>query len=128
MLRLFLGSLELVFADILPKPFGQFGSGEWVFADHCGQRGVGLHGFAKGVFWGGGFLRGWHRAIRTRRAWEPSEKSTLFSAVESGYLPSARALCCTTTFFGARHGTNGLTSVSMKRGRPVKTVARRPVF
>gem|GEM_PF-276365 len=39
-----------------------------------------------------------------------------------------RALCCSTTFFGARHGTNGLTSVSMKRGRPVKTVARRPVF
>jgi hypothetical protein len=24
---------------------------EWVFADHCGQCGVGLHGFAKGVFW-----------------------------------------------------------------------------
>jgi hypothetical protein len=55
------------------------GSGS--FADHCGQCGVGLHGFAKGVFRGGGFLRGWHRAIRTRRAWEPSEKSILFSAV-----------------------------------------------
>jgi len=30
--------------------FGQFGPGEWVFADHCGQCGVGLHGFAKGVY------------------------------------------------------------------------------
>jgi hypothetical protein len=68
-----------VFADVLPKLFGQFGPREWVFADHCGQCGVGLHGFAKGVFGGGGgFLRGWHRAIRTRRGWEPSEKSTLF--------------------------------------------------
>jgi hypothetical protein len=65
-----------VFADVLPKLFGQFGPGEWVFADHCGQCGVGLHGFTKGVFWGGGFLRGRHRAIRTRRAWLPSEKST----------------------------------------------------
>src|SRR4029077_2168646 len=78
---LILGILELVFADVLPKLFGQFGPGEWVFADHCGQCGVGLHGFAEGVFGGGGFLRGWHRAIRTRRAWEQSEKSTLFSAV-----------------------------------------------
>src|ERR1700688_2926581 len=75
---LFLGILELVFADVLPKLFAQFGPGEWVFADHCGQCGVGLHGFAKGVFGGGGFLRGWHRAIRTCWAWEPSEKSTLF--------------------------------------------------
>jgi hypothetical protein len=50
MLRLSLGSLELVFADVLPKPFSQFGPGEWVFADHCGQRGGGLHGFTKGVF------------------------------------------------------------------------------
>jgi hypothetical protein len=25
--------LELVFADVLPKLFGQFGPGEWVFAD-----------------------------------------------------------------------------------------------
>ena len=39
-----------------------------------------------GVFGGGGFLRGWHRAIRTRRAWEPSEKSTLFSAVRGSAL------------------------------------------
>jgi len=46
-----------VFADVLPKPFGQFGSGEWVFADHCGQCGVGLYGFAKGAFSGVGFLR-----------------------------------------------------------------------
>ena len=38
-----------MFADVLPKLFGQFGLGEWVFADHCGQCGVGLHGFAKGV-------------------------------------------------------------------------------
>src|SRR4029077_19203304 len=75
---LFLRILELVFADVLPKLFGQFGPGERVFADHCGQCGVGLHGFAKGVFGGGGFLRGWHRAIRTRRAWLPSEKSTVF--------------------------------------------------
>src|SRR5690348_8302465 len=37
---LFLGILELVFADVLPKLFGQFGPGEWVFADHCGQCGV----------------------------------------------------------------------------------------
>jgi putative transposase len=35
-----------VFADVLPKLFGHFGSGEWVFADHCGQCGVGLYGFA----------------------------------------------------------------------------------
>jgi hypothetical protein len=70
--------LELVLLDVIPKLFGQFGSGEWVFADHCGQYGVGLHGFAKGVFRGGGFLRGRHRAIRTRRAWLPSEKSTVF--------------------------------------------------
>src|SRR6202022_1806560 len=76
-----LGILELVFADVLPKLFGEFGPGEWVFADHCGQCGVGLHGFAKGVFGGGGFLRGRHQAIRTRRAWLPSEKSTVFSAV-----------------------------------------------
>src|SRR5260370_9145429 len=78
---LFLGILELVFADVLPKLFGQFGPWEWVFADHYGQCGIGLHGFAKGVFGGGGFLRGWPRAVRTRRAWGPSEKSTLFSAV-----------------------------------------------
>jgi hypothetical protein len=39
---------------------------------------VGLHGFAKGVFGGGGFFWGRHRAIRTRRAWLPSEKSTMF--------------------------------------------------
>jgi hypothetical protein len=39
-----------VFADVLPKLFGQFGPGEWVFADHCGECGVGLHGFAKRVF------------------------------------------------------------------------------
>ena len=56
-----------MFADVLPKPFGQFGPGKWVFADHCGQRGVGLHGFTKGVFGGGGFLLGGHRAIRTHR-------------------------------------------------------------
>ena len=43
-----------------------------------GQRGVGLDGFAKGVFGGGGFLGGRHRAIRTRRAWLPSEKSIVF--------------------------------------------------
>src|ERR1700724_3272985 len=43
---------------VRPKLFGQFGPGEWVFADHCGQCGVGLHGFAKGVFGGGGFPRG----------------------------------------------------------------------
>jgi hypothetical protein len=61
--------------NLLPKLFGQLGPGEWVFADHFGQRGVRLHGFAKGVFGGGGFLRGRHRAIRTRRAWLPSEKS-----------------------------------------------------
>ena len=53
---LFLGILELAFADVLPKLFGQFGPGEWVFADHCGQCGVGLHGFAKGVFGGGGLI------------------------------------------------------------------------
>ena len=47
---LFLRILELVFADVLPNLFGQFGPGEWVFADHCGQCGVGLHGFAKGMF------------------------------------------------------------------------------
>ena len=41
-----------MFADILPKPFGQFGSGKWVFADHCGECGVGLQMFAKGVFGG----------------------------------------------------------------------------
>jgi hypothetical protein len=58
-----LGILELVFADVLPKLFGQFGPGEWVFADHCGQCGVGLHGFAKGIFEGGGFLRGRHWAV-----------------------------------------------------------------
>jgi hypothetical protein len=74
-------SVPLLLGTLLPKLFGQFGPGEWVFADHCGQCGVRLHGFAKGVFGGGGFLRAWHRAIRTRRAWEPSEKSTLFSAV-----------------------------------------------
>ena len=45
-----------MFADVLPKLFGQFGPGEWVFADHCGQCGVGLHGFAKGVFGGDGFF------------------------------------------------------------------------
>jgi len=67
-----------VFADVLSKLFGQFGPGQRVFADHCGQCGVGLHGFAKGVFGGGGFLRGRHRAIRTRRAWLPSEKSNVF--------------------------------------------------
>jgi hypothetical protein len=38
-----------------------------------------LHGFAKGVFGGGGFLRGRHRAIRTRRAWLPSEKLAVFA-------------------------------------------------
>src|SRR4029077_18944478 len=65
---LILGILELVFADVLPKLFGQFGPGERVFTDHCGQCGVGLHGFAKGVFGGGGFLRSRHRAIRTRLA------------------------------------------------------------
>ena len=53
---LILGILELVFANVLPKLFGQFGSGEWVVSDHCGKRGVGLHGFAKGVFGSGGFL------------------------------------------------------------------------
>jgi hypothetical protein len=37
-----LGILELVFADVLPKLFGHFGSGEGVFADHCGQCGVQL--------------------------------------------------------------------------------------
>src|SRR4029077_12222814 len=80
---LILGILELVFADVLPKLFGQIGPGQRVFADHCGQCGVGLHGFAKGVFGGGGgFLRGLHRAIRTRRAWEPSEKSTLFLVLQ----------------------------------------------
>src|SRR5208283_2957663 len=78
---LFLGILELVFADVLPKLFGQFGPGEWVFADHCGQCGVGLHGFAKGFLGGGGFLRGRHRAIRTLRAWLPSEKSTVFQGL-----------------------------------------------
>src|ERR1700745_787205 len=78
---LFLRILELVFADVLPKLFGQFGPGERVFADHCGQCGVGLHGFAKSVFWGGGgFLRGWHRAIRTRRAWEQAKNQPCFSA------------------------------------------------
>jgi len=50
-----------VFADVLPKLFGQFGPGKWGFADHCGQRGVGLNGFVKGVFsgrwlsWGSAF-------------------------------------------------------------------------
>ena len=72
---LILGILELVFANVLPKLFGQFGPGEWVVSDHCGKRGVGLHGFAKGVFGSGGFLGGRHRAIRTRRAWLPSKKT-----------------------------------------------------
>ena len=53
---LILGILELVFANVLPKLFGQFGPGKWVFSDHCGKCGVGLHGFAKGVFGSGGFL------------------------------------------------------------------------
>src|SRR6516164_4900382 len=47
---LILGILELVFANVLPKLFGRFAPGEWVVCDHCGKRGVGLHGFAKGVF------------------------------------------------------------------------------
>ena len=47
---LILGILELVFANVLPKLFGQIGPGEWIVSDHCGKRGVGLHGFAKGVF------------------------------------------------------------------------------
>jgi hypothetical protein len=41
--------LELVFADVLPNLFGQFGSGEWVFPDHCGQCGVGLHGLLRAL-------------------------------------------------------------------------------
>jgi hypothetical protein len=64
-----------------PKAFWSVRSGERVFADHCGQCGVGLHRFAKGVFGGGGFLRGRHRTIRTRRAWLPSKKSTVFQRV-----------------------------------------------
>jgi hypothetical protein len=46
-----------------------------------------LHGFTQGVFGGGGFLRGRHRAIRTRRAWLPSEKSTVFRR-QSNWLES----------------------------------------
>jgi len=61
-----------VFADVFPKPFGQFGPGEWVFADHCRQRGVGLHGFTKGVFWGGAFF-GVGIGQLERAAWLPSE-------------------------------------------------------
>jgi hypothetical protein len=38
------------------QSFGQFGPGKWVFSDHCGKCGVGLHGFAKGIFASGGFL------------------------------------------------------------------------
>ena len=53
---LILGILELVFANVLPKLFGQFGPWEWVFSDHCGKRGVGLHGFAKGVLGAAAFL------------------------------------------------------------------------
>src|SRR6516164_1431547 len=83
---LILGILELVFANVLPKLFGQFGPGEWVVSDHCGKRGVGLHGFAKGVFGSGGFLGGRHWAIRTRRAWLPSKKSTVLSAQFTGAL------------------------------------------
>src|ERR1700692_3769105 len=79
MLRLSLGSWSSCLRMYSQSFLGQFGPGEWVFADHCGQCGVGLHGFAKCVFGGGGFLWGRHRAIRTRRAWLPSEKSTVFS-------------------------------------------------
>jgi len=87
-----------VFTDVLPKLFGQFSPGEWVFADYCGQCGVGLHGFAKGVFGRGGFLRGRHRAIRTRRAWLPSEKSTRIAVhdlkvIEYGQDQSAMNAC-----------------------------------
>ena len=83
---LILGILELVFANVLPKLFGQFGPGEWVFSDHCGKCGVGLHGFAKGVFGSGGFLGGRHRAIRARRAWLPSKKINCASAQFAGAL------------------------------------------
>ena len=38
-----------MFADVLPKLFGQFGSGEWVFADHCGQCGVGCTGLLRAL-------------------------------------------------------------------------------
>jgi hypothetical protein len=37
-----------------------------------------VHGFNKGVFGDGGFPWGRHRAIRARRAWLPSEESTMF--------------------------------------------------
>ena len=83
---LILGILELVFANVLPKLLGQFGPWEWVFSDHCGKRGVGLHGFAKGVFGSGGFLGGRHRAIRARRAWLPSKKNNCASAQFAGAL------------------------------------------
>ena len=43
--------LDFVFTNILQSLFGQINPGESVFADHCGQCGVRLHGFAKGVFW-----------------------------------------------------------------------------
>jgi len=69
-----------MFADVLPKPFGQFGPGKSVFADHCGQRGVGLHGFTKGVFGVAAFFWvGIGQSGRTgSRAWLPSEKLTVF--------------------------------------------------
>src|SRR5258708_18546732 len=72
--RLSLGSWSSCLRMYSQSFLVKFGSGEWVFADHCGQCGVGLYGFAKGAFSGGGFLR----AIRTCQAWQPSEKSTLF--------------------------------------------------
>jgi hypothetical protein len=29
-----------VFANVLPKLFGQFSLGQWVFSDHCGKGSV----------------------------------------------------------------------------------------
>ena len=55
-----------MFADVLPKPFGQFGPGKSTLPTTAGSAASGCTGLLR-AFWGGGFLLGGHRAIRTHR-------------------------------------------------------------